>query len=87
MIESQKNKLVTSLQKLAESGLLAGDAEGLMMDVAMDSPGIQANINTEPLKELFLGKKHPMIPFISDNETKFFIVRAPTEDYLLLGAK
>ena len=36
MIESQKNKLVSSMQKLAESGLLAGDAEGLMIDEALD---------------------------------------------------
>jgi len=28
-----------------------------------------------------------MIPFMSDNETKFFIVRAPCEGYPKLAAK
>lgn len=52
--------------------------------------GVDGNQNVasnEPLKDLFLGKRHPMIPYMSDNETKFFIVKAPNVDYLLLGAR
>ena len=58
-----------------------------MIDAALDPSGNQTSVNVEPLKDLFIGKKHPMIPYMSDNETKFFIVRAPSEEYLLLGAK
>ncbi len=86
LIESQKNKLVTSMQKLAESGLLGGEADEMMLETT----GIDGNqnlVSNEPLKDLFLGKRHPMIPYMSDNETKFFIVKAQNEDYLILGAR
>jgi hypothetical protein len=74
------------MQKLAESGLLGGEAEEMMLETT----GIDGNQNeasNEPLKDLFLGKRHPMIHYMSDNETKFFIVKAPNEDYLKLGAR
>lgn len=86
LIESQKNKLVTSMQKLAESGLLGGEADEMMLETT----GIDGNqnlVSNEPLKDLFLGKRHPMIPYMSDNDTKFFIVKAQNEDYLILGAR
>ena len=86
LIESQKNKLVNSMQKLAESGLLIGEAEEMMLDTTGGVDGNQNLGSNEPLKDLFLGKRHPMIPYMSDNETKFFIVKAPNEDYLILGA-
>jgi hypothetical protein len=84
LIESQKNKLVSSMQRLAEASGMLG-AEG-MMGLVGDEEGAQAG-SSEPLKDLFVGKKHPMTPYMSDNETKFFIVRAPCEDFLLLAAR
>ena len=74
------------MQKLAESGILIGEAEEMMLATT----GIDGNQNVgsnEPLKDLFLGKRHPMIPYMSDNETNFFIVKAPNDDYLTRGAR
>lgn len=39
--------------------------------------------NLDPLKDLLIGSKHPLIGIMSNNKTRFFIVKAPSNDYIL----
>jgi hypothetical protein len=39
------------------------------------------------LKEILDGKKHPLLNFMTDQNTQFFIVRAPSEDFFVMALK
>jgi hypothetical protein len=41
----------------------------------------------DPMKELMVGRKHPLIEYISDNVAKFVMLRAPSEEYFLYGLR
>ena len=44
-------------------------------------------VKIEALKEIIDGNKHPLVEYMSDPKTRFFIVRAPCDAFLQLAVR
>lgn len=41
----------------------------------------------DPMKDLILGNKHPLVEYMSDNKTKFYAFKSLSEDYFIRGLR
>lgn len=61
--------------------------EGGMLAVTESGLPDQESGSGEPLKEIVEGKRHALVPYMTENRTRYFIVKAPNEDFLIQGIK
>jgi hypothetical protein len=84
-----KDKKLLSAQN---EGDLDVDMQLDELDVAGENNGLKPTESAikkaiEPMKEIILGRKHPLIEYMSDINTKFILLRSPTEEYFIHGLK
>lgn len=81
-----------ALQMIQDKQIGCKGIGGENVDINMDDEAVQGANNgeakrTDPMKDLIIDKKHPLIEYIAENSTKFVMLRAPSEDYLIHGLK
>lgn len=87
MLEDHQKRILPSLQKfgvIAESTeLMIEGIEGGMLNVTESGLPDKESGSGEPLKEIVEGKRHALVPYMTENRTRFFIVKAPNEEFLI----
>jgi hypothetical protein len=69
----------------------AGSKTGIAGEIGLDADevalGDQKKKQSDPLKEVLVGGKHPLTGVMSSIRTRFFFVKAPSLEFLALGIR